>query len=227
MWVRKRIDIGWSDVGAGILHSLRPFARAAAQDRVERLWSDADDALACLSVRSGFDSLLGALALPHGSEILVSAVTIPDMVRIIREHGLVPVPVDVDIGSMAPKVERMRAGVTPATRAVLVAHLCGGRFPVEPVAELASRHGLLLFEDCAQAFAGAGYRGHPAADVSMFSFGPIKTATSLGGALLRVRDRQLLRRMRSRQAAYPAQSRPYYLRRLLKYAAMKVGAMVK
>jgi len=225
MWVRKRIDIGWSDLGAAVLHCLRPFDRAAAQRELERAWSGAHDALACLSVRSGFDLLLGTLDLPPGSEILVSAVTIPDMVRIIREHGLVPVPVDVEIESMAPKLERVQAAVTPATRAILVAHLCGGRFPVEPLAEVASQHGLLLFEDCAQAFAGPGYRGDPAADVSMFSFGPIKTATSLGGALLRVRDRDLLGRMRARQAAYPVQSRPYYLRRLAKFAAMKVGAM--
>jgi len=225
MWVRKRIDIGWSDLGAGMLHSLRPFDRAAAGRELERAWSDADDALACLSVRSGFDLLLGVLNLPPGSEILVSALTIPDMVRIIREHGLVPVPVDIDVESMAPKLERMQAAVTPATRAILVAHLCGGRFPMEPVVELAERHGVLLLEDCAQAFAGPGYRGDPAADVSMFSFGPIKTATSLGGALLRVRDPELLARMRTRQAAYPVQSRPCYLRRLVKFTAMKVGAM--
>jgi hypothetical protein len=56
---------------------------------VENLWSPAIDALVCLSVRSGLDLLLSALQYPKG-QILVSTVTIRDMVRIIEHHGLVP-----------------------------------------------------------------------------------------------------------------------------------------
>ena len=87
--------------------------------------------------------------------------------------------------------------------------------------EVAKQRRLLVIEDCAQAFAGRQYHGHPDSDVSMFSFGPIKTATALWGAVLRVRDPELLERMRARQADYPIQTRRTYLRRLLKYAALK------
>jgi dTDP-4-amino-4,6-dideoxygalactose transaminase len=79
----------------------------------------------------------------------------------------------------------------------------------------------MVLEDCAQAFAGWQYLGHPEADVSMFSFGPIKTASALGGAVLRVRDGELLQRMRAVQASLPVQSRWTYLQRLLKYAMLK------
>jgi len=41
----------------------------------------------------------------------------------------------------------------------------------------------LLVEDCAQAFAGTQYYGYPQADVSLFSFGAIKSCTALGGAV--------------------------------------------
>ena len=220
MWARKRLDVGWSDLGYGLLRACRPADRWAAQRRVERAWSGSADALACLSVRSGFDLLLGALALPPGSEVLVSAITIPHMVEIIEHHGLVPIPVDLDADRLAPRLDRMRRAVTPATRAVVVAHLFGSRIPLEPILALAEAHGLRVIEDCAQAFAGTEYQGHPRADASMFSFGPIKKATALGGAVLAVRDARLLQRMRIRQASYPVQSKGAYVRRLLKYGAL-------
>jgi len=225
MWVRKRFDITWSDLGFGILNTWLPRRRAAIQRRVEQIWSRCDDTLACLSVRSGFDLLLQQLRLPPKSEVLISALTIKDMVRIVRQHGLVPVPVDLDMHSLSPRFDLLRRAITPATRAVLVAHLCGGRVPMDPIIELAGEHGLLVIEDCAQAFAGTEYKGHPQSDVSMFSFGPIKTATALGGGVLRVRDRELLTRMRAAQAVYPVQGRLAYLARLLKYSAMKAGSI--
>ena len=221
MWARKRLDVRWSDLAFGLLHACLPADRWAAQRRVESAWSDSEDALACLSVRSGFDLLLGALALPPGSEVLVSAITIRHMVDIIERHGLVPIPVDLDVDRLAPRMERMRRAVTPATRAVVVAHLFGSRIPLKPILALAEEHGLLVIEDCAQAFAGTQYQGHPQADVSMFSFGTIKKATALGGAVLTVRDPRLLRKMRMRQVIYPVQSRRSYVRRLLKYGALK------
>jgi len=221
MWLRKRLDLGWSDLALGMLACLRPGGAGAAQAELESCWSSTGDALACLSVRSGFDLLFAALNLPRDSEVLISAITIPDMVRIIEDHGLVPVPIDLEVSQMAPQIELLRRAITPAARAIVVAHLFGGHILMEPILELARKHGLLVIEDCAQAFADQTYRGHPQADVSMFSFGPIKTATALGGGILRVRDAELLARMRSRQAEYPVQGRGAYLRRLLKYALLK------
>ena len=96
----------------------------------------------------------------------------------------------------------------------------GGRFDLSPYVEFAQRHDLLLFEDCAQAFEGRRYLGHEQADVSMFSFGPIKTATALGGGVLRVRDALLLERMRQVEAEYPVQSRWFFMQRLLFYCLL-------
>ena len=56
----------------------------------------------------------------------------------------------------------------------------------------------------------------------MFSFGTIKTATALGGGLIRVEDPILRQEMRRRQAQYEPQSRGAYLRRVCKYAGMKL-----
>jgi perosamine synthetase len=221
MWVRKRLDFAWSDAACAIANSLLPRNRAALAARLERNWSPDDEAIACLSVRSGFDLWLSAVNLPPGSEILVSAITIHDMLRIIEEHGLVAVPVDIDADHLAVDPASCERALTSRTRAILVAHLFGTRQPLEGIVEFARRHGLLLIEDSAQAFAGAGYTGHPDADVSMFSFGPIKTATALGGGLMQIRDPQACSRVRELLAAQPVQGRGAYLGRVLKYAAMK------
>jgi dTDP-4-amino-4,6-dideoxygalactose transaminase len=220
MWARKRIDIGWRDLLAGAVFALWPGSRAVAQRAAERTWPRSDDLIACLSVRSGLDLMLSQLALPPGSEVLISTVTIEDMATILRHHGLVPVPIDVNSADMSPRLDLIDQAVTPHTRALLIAHLFGARLPMTEFVEKARAAGLRLWEDCAQAFDGR-YAGHPEADVSMFSFGPIKTATALGGGLLRVRDHKLLARMRQAQAAWPQQTERTSLARVARYAVLK------
>src|SRR5690606_37140318 len=84
--------------------------------RAEQAWGPSGDALACLSVRTGFDLLLQALQLPPGSEVLLSAITIADMARIIQAHGLVPVPVDLDPETLQVCSARLETLLSPRTR---------------------------------------------------------------------------------------------------------------
>lgn len=223
MWSRKRFDIKWRDLCRAAICCL---SRRGKETTAGKAWLKPDRGgdLACLSVRSGLDLLLAAARFPRGSEVLVSAMTIPDMVRIIRQHGLVPVPLDLDPELAFPPATQIASRVTPRTRAVLVAHLFGATAPLDEHIALARAHGLLFVEDCAQAFRGRDYAGHPDADVSLFSFGTIKTATALGGAIARVRSDELLAAMRQRQARYELQSRAAYLGRVLKYMLLKVLA---
>jgi dTDP-4-amino-4,6-dideoxygalactose transaminase len=219
---RKRLDIGWTDLLFGIAACLWPGHRDSMRHRLERLWSPQGHGLAFLSVRSGFDALLSVLDLPRGSEVLVSAITIRDMTRILEEHGLVPVPVDLDMRTLAVDPESLARAVTPRSRAILVAHLFGSRMPLEPVLSAAREHGLFVIEDCAQAYCADPYRGHPECDVSLFSFGPIKTATALAGGLITFRDRSLRGRVAERQAGWPVQGRGRFLTRICKYSFLKL-----
>jgi perosamine synthetase len=222
MWPRKQLDIGWSDLAFGLSQVVAAQSRPTERAVVGNDWLPAEEAILTLSVRSGLDLLLTALGLPAGSEMIVSAVTIPDMVRIVEHHGLVPAPVDVDGPTLQPVIENLERSITPQTRAILVAHLFGTHIDMGPIIELARQHDLLVIEDCAQAFVGSAYAGRPDSDCALFSFGPIKTATALGGAVVRVRDAALRSRMRELQNAYPIQTRSAYFKRIVKYATFRM-----
>ena len=212
---RHRLDIGLRDFAYALFAGAWARHPERLSARLEAGWSS--NGLACRSVRSGFHLLLGSLALPPGSEVLVSAVTHPDMVRILESHGLVPVPVDLDVATLSPRVDLAERLVTPLTVAILVAHLFGGRVAMGPLADFAKQHRLLLWEDCAQAFTGPADTGDENADVSMYSFGALKTCTALGGALLNVKDPSLLARMRAAQGLWRPQSGRAYAGNVLKF----------
>jgi perosamine synthetase len=214
MYARHRLDISVGDISFGLLSCGRRLRREKLEAGVLRVCSLEEEGLICFSVRSGWDLWLCGQGLRAGDEVLVSAITHPDMIRIIHGHGLRAVSVDIDPGTLAVRPWMLEAALTPRTRVVLVAHLFGGRMDLGGIAKFARDRGLLLVEDCAQAFQGPERMGDEAADVSMYSFGTLKTSTALGGAVLRVRDREVLERMRGIQASYPSQGRGGYSKKL-------------
>ncbi|SFK79207.1 DegT/DnrJ/EryC1/StrS family aminotransferase [Lysobacter sp. cf310] len=225
MLPRQRPDIGWRDLVHAAAYALRggdrERAQAAAEAGADALAADGRRSLVSLSVRSGFDRLLATLQLPPGSEVLVSAVTIRDMIAVIEQHGLRAVPVDVDADSLSLDERALAAALTPRSRMLLVAHLFGSRMPLQAALAFARRNGLLLVEDGAQAYTGDGWFGEPGCDVSLLSFGPIKTATALGGAVLRFADPDLRERVRAAQACLPPQATRAFAQRVGKYALLK------
>jgi len=222
MYARKRLDIGWSDLAAGALNALRSAPAESLARHVEaRLSGEGREAIAFLSLRSGFDLMLRELALPRGSEVIVSALTIPDMWALLEHHGFRVVPVDVDPATLAPSAADIERLVTPATRAVLVAHLFGTRNGLDDILRVARERGLLLWEDCAQTFDSPTPLGDARADCSMLSFGPIKTATALGGGALIFRDAALAAKVRAAHATHPRASSGAFLGRVLKYLGLK------
>jgi perosamine synthetase len=230
MWIRKRFDISARDLHWAARRCLFPAptasanARAAvAEEGIGACWGSGD-LLVTLSVRSAWDLLLSAVGWDPGDEVIVSGLTIPDMPRIIREHGLVPVAVDIDPKSLAPDAQAVEARITSRTKAILVAHLFGGLCDLDDLAALVSKHELMLIEDCAQAWSGGQRTSDPRADVSLFSFGPIKTNTALGGGVIEVRHVALLDEMRRLHALWPRQSRWEFLRRVLKYRVLSAAA---
>ena len=222
LYPRKQLDIRWRDLAAGMLRCVLPRRAGRSESELRRLFAPDLPLHVAYTVRSSFDLCLQALQFPAGSEIIMSALTIREMADIARKHGLVPIPLDLDAEALAPAISELEAAITPRTRALVIAHLFGARMSMDPVIGVAKRHGLFVFEDCAQAFDGPDYTGHPQTDAAMFSFGSIKTATAVGGALLRLRDSRLLERIQTIQQSYPQQSNGEYFRELLTHVCVKV-----
>lgn len=174
--------------------------------------------LPCLSVRTGFDLFLRVMNYPPGTEILMSAVNIPDMLRIVHAHQLKIVSLDVDIDTMAPKIQLLDTLVTDRTKVLVVASIYGRRFNMAPVVLAARSHGLLVVEDCAESFSGVDYLGDEESDLALFSFGPIKHQTAFGGAIAKVRSKGLYEKMLHLYENDPVQSHMEYLKKIIKCA---------
>ncbi len=218
-WIRKRLDISTKDLLYALGCCLSTGSRLAITQNIESIWDNENQkALVSFSVRTGFDLLLEALNFEQGDEVLISALTIPDMPRILEKHGLVPIPIDLTIENLAPSLAKIEAAITPKTKAIVLAHLYGGIIDLDKISEIAQRHHILLIEDCAQSFYSKSYSGNPKSDISMFSFGTIKTATALGGGILVIRNNMpLANKMQKLYSIYPIQHRKEFLKKIIKY----------
>ncbi len=218
---RTRLDIGWSDILFGIGRCFWSGSREGVQQRIGDFWSSSSDTVVTIAERSGFDLILEALNLPRGSEILISALNIRSMFEVIERHGLVAVPIDLDMSTLAMKREELERAVNKNTKAILFAQLFGSRLPMDDIVKFARQHDLFMFEDCAQAFAGDGYVGHPQSDVVMVSFGPIKTCSTIMGGVSRFKEASLADKVKQLQAKLPLHSRWNYLVWLIRFAELK------
>lgn len=121
---------------------------------------------------------------------------------------------------MGPKLDLLESLITCRTVAVLAAHLFGRWFDMKPVIQIAQKHNLKVIEDCAEGFCGLDRLGDPCSDLTLFSFGPIKFFTALGGGVAKVRDRFTLEKMEKLHDSYAIQSSEIYFQKLLKCAAI-------
>ena len=93
-----------------------------------------------MCVRSGFDLILRALRLPKGTEIIMSSVTINDMVKIVEHYGYVPVPVDLDMKTLSCDLKVLEQSITQVTRqARVVTHQIQGIINKKKQSDLPTR----------------------------------------------------------------------------------------
>ncbi len=87
MYPRKQLDISWSDLACAAFYCAFPRSIRAKEAELEGMFAPAYPVLSAFTVRTGFDLCLGALAFPVGSEILMTALTIPEMVNIVTSRA--------------------------------------------------------------------------------------------------------------------------------------------
>ena len=135
----------------------------------EKRLAAATRTLCCITTNSGSSAnLLAATALTShlledgalkpGDEVITCATGFPTTVNPLIQNGLVPVFLDVELGTYNIDVRLLEEAVTPRTRAIMIAHTLGNPFDLDAVTALAKKHDLLLVEDCCDAL-GATYRG--------------------------------------------------------------------
>lgn len=73
--------------------------------------SHGNNLLITLSVRSALDLFLTCQRYPQGSLVLIGAVNIPDVATVIRAHGLVPVPIDIDVDAFDMRPDLLEAAL--------------------------------------------------------------------------------------------------------------------
>jgi dTDP-4-amino-4,6-dideoxygalactose transaminase len=190
------IDLLWNDIQSAIAEVMRSgqfvLGRQvrAFEDEVARFLG-AKHAVAC---NSGTDALvigLRALGIGPGDEVITTPFTFFATAEAISLVGAEPVFVDIDPRTLNIDPQQVAEAVTPRTKAILPVHLFGHAADLDPILELARRHGLTVLEDVAQAFGGR-YWGRPLGSLGhagAFSFYPTKNLGGFGdGGLLTTND---------------------------------------
>jgi dTDP-4-amino-4,6-dideoxygalactose transaminase len=141
----------------------------------------------CIGVGSGTAAIhlaLLAAGVGPGDEVITTPFTFIATAGPIWMVGAKPVFVDIDLLSYAMDPDRVEAAITARTRAIMPVHLYGHPADMDPILDIADRHGLTVIEDAAQAH-GAEYRGRRVGTMgrlACFSFYPGKNLGAYGDA---------------------------------------------
>jgi dTDP-4-amino-4,6-dideoxygalactose transaminase len=139
---------------------------------------------------SALELALRAYGIGVGDQVITAANTFIATALAISYTGATPVLVDADPQTYTLDVSRLEEAVTSRTRAIIPVHLYGQPADMDPILEVAGRHGLRVIEDACQAH-GATYRGRPAGslgDAAAFSFYPAKNLGACGDGGMVVTD---------------------------------------
>jgi len=129
---------------------------------------------------------LGKRALKPGDEVITVAAGFPTTVNPIIQNRLIPVFVDVELGTYDAVIDQVREAISPKTRAIMMAHTLGNPFDVDSIKQICKEHDLWLVEDSCDAL-GSTYNGKKTGsfgDTATVSFYPAHhITTGEGGAV--------------------------------------------
>ena len=167
----------------------------------EQAFADFVGAREAVAVSSGTAALhaaMYAIGIASGDEVIVPPVTFAASANCVVFQGGVPVFADVDPDTMLLDPAQVEAKITPRTKAIIAVDYAGQPCDYDALRVIADRHGLTLVADACHALGGS-YKGRPVgslANLSTFSFHPVKHITTGEGGMITTDDPELARRMR-------------------------------
>ncbi len=173
-------------------------------------------AIAVSSGKAALASILIGLGARPGDGVVLSAYNVPEVVSVVIGLGLRPQLVDIDPATYTLPPHGVEQAIDDTTRFVVATHFYGNPADMHGLRAVAERRHLLLIEDCAQALSATfearpvGTLGHPA----LFSFGLMKTFTTLGGGMVVTDDDGLAQRIRAAVSEMPEVGRLNVLKAL-------------
>lgn len=139
-----------------------------------------------------------ALDIGPGDEVIVSPMTFAATANCVLYQGGRPVFADVDPDTLLLDPKAVEAALSPRTKAIIGVDYAGQPCDWDALADIAKRNGLVLVADACHSLGGL-YKGRPVgtlADISVFSFHPVKHITTGEGGMCVTHDEGLARRMR-------------------------------
>ena len=130
---------------------------------------------------------LGDRRLQPGDEVLTVAAGFPTTVTPILQNNLIPVYIDIDLGTYVANDEMLETAIGPKTKAIMMAHTLGNPFNLDLVMNLAKKYNLWVIEDTCDALGGIynGAKIGSFGDLSTLSFYPAHhITTGEGGAVM-------------------------------------------
>ncbi len=182
--VARTLDRGDFILGSSLEEFEREFAR----------YCDCEYAVGLSSGTAALHVALVALGVGAGDEVVTVPNSFIATVEAILYTGATPVLVDVDPGTFCLDPDQFERAITPRTKAVMPVHLYGQPCDMQPILDIASRHGIAVVEDACQAH-GATVNGRKTGSFGIaaaFSFYPTKNLGTIGdGGALTTNDREL------------------------------------
>jgi CDP-6-deoxy-D-xylo-4-hexulose-3-dehydrase len=142
---------------------------------------------------------LGERQLKPGDEVITVAAGFPTTINPILQNGLVPVFVDVELGTYNVDVSQLELALSARTKALIFAHTLGNPFDLGAVTAFARKHNLWLIEDCCDAL-GSTFGGRTVGtfgDIATFSFYPAHHITTGEGGCVATNQPQLTKLIES------------------------------
>jgi perosamine synthetase len=197
---RQSIDEG--DIGA-VAEALRSdwLTTGPKVEQFERAFAGSAGAAHAVAVSSGTAALhaaMFAVGIGPGDEVIVPAMTFAATANCVVFQGGVPVFCDVQKDALLVDPALVEEKITPRTKAVIAVDYAGQPCDYDELKTVAGRHGIALVADACHAL-GATYKGRNVgtlADLSAFSFHPVKHMTTGEGGMVTTDDAELAGRMR-------------------------------